>query len=811
MDFATVRQKALPHLLAILIFILLTVLFYSPIFFEGKILNQNDVNQGIASGSELAAFRKQTGEEGLWTNSMFSGMPAYLINVRWSGAEPLTVIEKVISLGFPNSAKETFLSLVCFYILLIVFGVRPSIAIVGSIAYAFSTYFIVSIEAGHLWKMRAIAYAPLVLAGVHLVYTRKFLWGFALTALALALEINSNHIQITYYLGLMLVIYGTVQLIFALREKELKSFAIASALLAGSVVLAIGANLGKLWSTYEYGKYSIRGKSELASNTQSSGGLDRDYAFEWSSGVAESFTLLVPNFYGGASGNYTGQNSDLEIAMRQNGVPEAQIAQYTRGLLGYWGPQPFTSGPVYAGALVVFFFVLGILYADKRYTTWLVAATAFSIVLSWGKHFPFVNYFLFDYLPMYNKFRAVSMAVVIALMAMPLLGCLGLEKLLQEKWDKKSQKNLFIALGITGGLALLIAIIAYVPALDLGDIPQWVKNAVDSSRKSIIRKDAFRTIFFVAAAGAVVFFYLRKSIGTVVFSGLLILLIVIDIMGVDYRYVQEENYIKKKRNNFFTETPADQLIKQDKNTPFRVLNLQNPFNEARTSAFHHSIGGYHGAKMRRYQDLITHHLQYEINDIVQAGNISNSNANVLNMLNTRYLLAGQTADAVIRNPYHNGNAWFVQEVIAANNPDEEIQLLDSINTKTQAVIDVSKFRKPEFTYDSAATITLKDYAPNKLVYEATTATDGYAVFSEVYYPEGWKAFIDGQETSIDRVNYVLRAMKIPAGNHTVEFTFKPISYSVGNKVMLVANILLLLSLAGTMGWSIWQKRKPSNG
>jgi hypothetical protein len=412
---------------------------------------------------------------------------------------------------------------------------------------------------------------------------------------------------------------------------------------------------------------------------------------------------------------------------------------------------------------------------------------------------------------MYNKFRAVSMAVVIALLAMPLLGCLGLEKLLQEKWEKKSQKNLFIALGVTGGLALLIAIIAYIPALDLGDVPQWVKNAVDSSRKSIIRKDAFRTIFFVLAAGAVVFFYLRKSIGTVVFSGLLILLMAIDMMGVDYRYVQEENYIKKRRNNFFTETPADQLIKQDKSTPFRVLNLQNPFNEARTSAFHHSIGGYHGAKMRRYQDLITHHLQPEMNDIMQAGNITASNANVLNMLNTRYLLAGQTADAVIRNPHHNGNAWFVQEVLTANNPDEEIQLLDSINTKTQAVIDVSKFSKPEFTYDSSATITLKEYAPNKLVYEATTATDCYAVFSEIYYPEGWKAFIDGQEASIDRVNYVLRAIKIPTGSHAIEFRFQPKSYFTGNTVMLIANILLLISFAGSLGWSIWKNRRPSNG
>lgn len=804
MNFATVRQKALPHLLAILIFILLTVIFYSPIFFEGKILNQNDVNQGIASGSELAAFRQKTGEEGLWTNSMFSGMPAYLINLRWSGSEPLTVIEKIISLGFPNSAKETFISLVCFYILSIVFGVRPSIAIAGAIAYAFSTYFIVSIEAGHLWKMRAIAYAPLVLAGVHLAFTKKLLWGFTLTALAMALEINSNHIQITYYLGLMLVIYGIVQLIFAVREKEIKSFFIASALLVGAVVLAIGANLGKLWSTYEYGKYSIRGKSELSSNTQSSGGLDRDYAFEWSSGITESLTFLVPNFYGGASGNYTGQNSDLEIALRQNGVPEAQIAQYTRGLLGYWGPQPFTSGPVYAGALVLFFFVLGILYADKRYTTWLIAATVLSVVLSWGKHLPSVNYFLFDYLPMYNKFRAVSMAVVIALMAMPLLGCLGLEKLLQEKWDKKSQRNLLIALGATGSLALLIAIIAYVPALDLGDVPQWVKNAVDSSRKSIIRKDAFRTIFFVVAAGAVVFFYLRKSIGTVVFSGLLILFMAIDIMGVDYRYVQEENYIKKRRNNFFTETPADQVIKQDKSTPFRVLNLQNPFNEARTSAFHHSIGGYHGAKMRRYQDLITYHLQPEMNDIMQAGNITASNANVLNMLNTRYILAGQTADAVIRNPYQNGNAWFVQEIVVANNPDEEIQLLDSINTKTQAVIDVSKFSKPEFTYDSSATITLKEYSPNKLVYEAITATDGYAVFSEVYYPEGWSATIDNNEVSIDRVNYVLRGLKVPSGKHIIEMSFEPILYSIGNKSMLVSNLLIVLLLAASM-WITFRK------
>ena len=801
MNFSGLLRKALPHLIAVVVFIALTVTFYAPIFFEGKVLNQNDINQGIASGSEIVAFREATGEEALWTNRMFGGMPAYLINIRWSGATILATIEKIISLGLPNSAKETFLSMLCFYVLMLAFGVRPVLAIAGAVAYAFSTYFIVSIEAGHLWKMRAIAYAPLVMAGIHLSYLRSYIWGFALSALALSLEINSNHIQIAYYLALLVVLYGIAQLVFAIRTKEITQFTLSTVLVIGAVILAVGANLGKLWTTYEYGKYSIRGASELTSNTQSTGGLDREYAFAWSSGKAESFTILVPNFYGGASGGYTGSNSELEQVLAQNNVPPVQIGQYARGLLGYWGPQPFTSGPVYAGAVVTFLFVIGILYSDPKYKWCLVAASVLSLALSWGKNFPTLNYFLFDYLPGYNKFRAVSMTVVIAMMTMPLLGMLGLEKLMSESWSKQTLKNLLIALGATAGLALLIAVVAWVPSMEGDQMPEWVKSAVDSSRKTILRKDAFRSIFFIVAAAASVYFYVRNKIGALTFGIIIIFLVAIDLLNVNFRYVNSENYISPRRNAFFTETGANKVILQDRSLNYRVLGLQGTFSEARTSAFHNSIGGYHGAKMRRYQDFFTHSLEPEINKLLSEGRVTQENSKLISMLNTKYLIAGQTEGDVVRNPYANGNAWFISELKAANSPDEEIEMTSQVDPRTTAVIDVSKFQPPSVSFDSAASVTLVEYAPNKLVYETTSAANGYVVFSEIYYPEGWNASIDGSEASIDRVNYILRGMAVPAGKHTIEFRFEPDSYYTGNKAMMVSNIVLLIILAASVFWS----------
>lgn len=800
------KQRVAPHALALVVFLLLTVTFYSPLFFEGKSLYQNDINQGVASGKEVSDFREKTGEEALWTNSMFSGMPAYLINIRWSGSSLLTLAEKILSVGFPASAKETFLSLISFYILLLVFRVRPSLAILGAIAYGFSTFFIISIEAGHLWKVRAIAFAPLVIAGVHLTYSKKYLLGFALTALALALELNSNHLQITYYLFLNLSIYSVVQLIYSIKNKEVLSFAYSSGLIGLASILAVGSTLGKLWSTYEYGKYSTRGESEIVTN-ESSSGLDRDYAFHWSSGKVESFTYLVPNFYGGASGQFNGKNSDLERVLLQNNVPPNQIQQYTRGLLGYWGPQPFVSGPVYAGAIICFLFVLGIMFADTRYKSWLITATIIAVLLSWGKNFASFNYFIFDNLPMYNKFRAVSMTVVIAMTTMPLLGMIGLEKLLQESYNKRTIKKLLIAFCIPTGLVILIALIAYVPEIEI-EIPEWVKNAVISSRKSIIRIDAMRSVFFMGAAFVTLYLFIKGKLKSGLFAIILTVLICIDIIGVDYRYLNSANYVSSRRNTFLTQQPADKIILADETLHFRVLNFNDPFNEARTSAFHKSIGGYHGAKLGRYQDLISSHLSQEIQDIGSTGKITSENTRILSMLNTKYFLVGNTEESVVLNPYALGNAWFVQKLIEVKNPTEELSALETLDIRNEAVINTSNFKSSEFQYDSLASIKLESYAPNKLIYSATTPVNAYAVFSEIYYPEGWKAFINGIEQPIDQVNYILRGMKIPQGQHQIEFRFEPNVYFVGNKISWASSIVMFAVIGAALFISF---KRTSNG
>ncbi len=789
MDLQKIKKQALPHALAIIVFIALTVIFYYPLILGDKTLDQHDVNQGVASGIELSNFRAETGEEGLWTNSMFGGMPAYLINVRWSGSTILTTIEKVISFGFPSSARETFLSMLCFYVLLVVFGVRPSLAIAGAIAYGFSTFFIISIQAGHIWKVRAIAYAPLVIAGVHLLYRSKYIVGTALTALALALEINSNHLQISYYLFLILVLYGIVSLVVAIKNKTVLPFIYSNLFVLAAVVIAVGANFGKIWSTYEYGKYSIRGKSELTANGETSNGLDRDRVFSWSSGKLESFTFLVPNFYGGVSGGYSDTGSELEKVLQQNNAPPDQIQQYTRGLLSYWGTQPFVAGPVYAGAIICFLFVIGILCADTKYRVWLITATVLGIALSWGKNFPSLNYLFYDVVPLYSKFRAVSMTVFISILTMTLLGFIGLEQLLKDQ-TKEKVKKLLIAFGITAGLVLLIAIIAYVPRIDF-EMQDFIKIAVNASRKSIIRMDAFRSIFFITATFAAIFFFVKQKLNAGAFASLFSLLIILDILGVNYRYLNSDSYVTQRKNTFFQETPADQVILNDK-SHFRVLNFADPFNEARTSVFHNSIGGYHGAKLARYEEFVTHQLSGEIQEIMTTGRITQSNTRLLSMLNAKYFLVGNTAESVVQNPNAMGNAWFVQSIKEVNTPDEELASLSDLAVRREAVMDVSKFTKPAFQYDSSSSITLKSYAPNKLVYESSSAANGYAVFSEIYYPEGWKAFIADKEVTIDRVNYILRGLPIPAGTHQIEFRFEPEVYFVGNKVMWGFNIALLL-------------------
>ncbi len=788
------NRQLLPHVVAVLIFFSISAFLYYPILIENKTLIQNDINQGAGASSEITKNRNELDKEILWTNSMFSGMPTYLISLRWSGSGLMNLTQDILTLHLPRTIAENFLAFITFYILLLVFGVRPWLAIGGALAYGLSTFYVISIIAGHMWKVRAIAYMPLVLAGIHSVYSGKKIAGFILTAFALALELNANHFQITYYLLLLVLLYGIFQLTDAIRNKQLLDFATKTGILAIAAILALGINIGRIWTTLEYGEYSIRGKSELTSDTgHVSSGLDRDYAFAWSSGVWESMTMLVPNLYGGASGKYAVKNSELSKVLRQNNIPSNQVNQYEAGTLGYWGTQPGTAGPVYVGAIIFFLFVMALFFVDKKYIWWLVIATAISVMLSWGKNFESLNYFMFDYFPGYNKFRAVTMTIVIAMLSIPLLGFMGLEQLMRANWNKEIGKKMFIALGITSGLILLIALFANPPLIEGDQIPAWFRNAVDTDRKSIIRIDAFRSLFFVAVAFTGLYLYKTKKLSESLITALLILFITLDIGMVDARYFSKKDFVKKNRNQFFAKTDADKLILEDKDLSYRVFNLQNPFNEARTSVFHSSIGGYHGAKIRRYQDIISTYLAQEHNQIIQDKGLNEANTKILNMLNAKYILAGQNKESVFINEYALGNSWFVNGILAVQSPDEEIKSLATTDIKSTAIIDKTKFDIPtDIAADSSAAIILTNYEPDHLQYKSKNSKKGLAVFSEVFYPEGWTASIDGKAAQFLRANYILRAIEIPAGEHIIEFSFKPNSYYIGNKITFATSIIYVL-------------------
>ncbi len=809
-------KKAIPHVIAVVVFLITAVGFYSPIFFENKQIYQNDVLQGVSSGSEIVQFRQETGEEALWTNSMFGGMPAYLINVKWSSVMPQ--IQRVIGLFLPPPARTTFLGFLCFYILLLSFGVNPYLAIAGGIAYGLNTFNIVSIEAGHMWKVRAIAYMPLVLAGVHLCFSRKnMLIGSALAALGTALELQANHLQITYYLFLIILLYGLVQVVFHIREKNIKLLIQPVLLLLVAATVGVLSNIGKIWSTVEYGKYSIRGESELTSNTESEGGLDRDYAFAWSSGVSESLTFLVPNFMGGASIQPLDRDSELGESVRRQGAAPQQIRQLTQQARTYWGDQPSTAGPIYGGVTVIFLFVLGIFFLEPKYKIWLITVTVLSIMLSWGKNFSSFNYLVFDVFPGYDKFRAVSMTVSIALLALPLMGFLSLDKVLRSGWGEKDSKRFLYAVGITAGITAIMALLgpsvfSFVGAAD-AQLPDWYQRAIIVDRQGLLRGDAWRSTFLVVAFAAVVWFAMKGKINTNIAYAIFAALVLLDLWGIDARYINEENYQRRPEQTFAQKNEADEAILADPDTHYRVLNLQNPFNEARTSAFHKSLGGYHGAKMRRYQEVIENKLTTEMQQLIQglqSGIRNYDDLHVLNMLNTKYFVAGPQRNAVLRNDRALGNAWFVQEVIPVNSADGEMERLGTVSSARSAIVNVSKFAVPQLSgpeavpmaIDSTAQISLAEYKPNYLKYEYQNAEPSFAVFSEIYYPIGWQAYIDGEPADHVQANYVLRGMSLPAGSHTVEFRFAPRVYTAGNPIGLTSSILILLWILSAVGWNL---------
>ena len=816
-------SRIYPHLVVFGIFILLVLVYFRPAVLEKKSIRQQDILQYQGSAKEISDYRVETGEEALWTNSMFGGMPAYLISTLHYGELIHKAANKFFGF-FPHPSGILLIHMVSFYILLLSFGLRPSYAAIGAIAYAFATFTMVSLEAGHNNKVKAMGYAPLVLAGVVQVFrNNNYLGGFVLAAIAVALNLGSNHYQITYYLAFILAIYAISEGIYAIREKQVSTFLKKSGVLIAAAIFGLATNAGSFLTTYEYTQYSSRGKSELTTKTNPNvtpdGGLERDYAFNWSYGIKESLTVLIPNYYGGPTVGKLDTKSEVFQAMVNGGVQRNQALQYIEQMPLYWGDQPATGGPTYFGAIICFLFVLGLFILEPKVKYWLLAVTILSFMLAWGKNFEVFNNLMFDYFPAYNKFRAVTMTLFIANLTFVLMGLLALYKLFHVDFSKDVRKNLFISFGITAGLCLVLYLFAgardYSLAKDIqvfGEKNTWLIDALEEDRKSLFQRDALRSFILITLAFGAIYLAGIKKIGQNVAVVIVGILILGDLWFVDRRFVNDESFERKVVETHFTPTEADQAILQDKTLNYRVLNLKDPFNDARTSYFHKSLGGYHGAKMKRYQDLIEYHLGPEINVLIsnaRQNNFDFSDLDVLNMLNTRYFIFGEEKNAILKNNSTFGNAWFVNEVKTVNSPDGELETLSTIKTRTTAIIDKSKFNFSDKTYsvDSSANIRLIEYKPPYLKYESHNSNPGFAVFSEIYYPEGWKAFIDGKETEFVRVNYILRGMEIPAGKHIIEFKFEPSSYKLGNSVALVSSLILIGCLGAIMFFEFKKNKK----
>jgi hypothetical protein len=812
-------KKALPHFTAILLFLIFPAIYFSPQL-EGNKLNQHDTNTATGMAKEILEYNKTNSDLALWTNSMFGGMPAYLI-----GLPTFSMLSPVYSLTTLFDWRPisfVFLYLIGFYIALLLFGLNPWICLVGAIAFGFSSYDFIIIAAGHNTKAIAIGYmAPMIGALYHA--WKKNLWiGSAFFALFLALQIYANHLQITYYTMLTILIFGMAELWFAYKEKNAADFLKRSGILFLIAILAIASNAERLWTTYEYGKLSIRGRSELTLDKgNQTSGLDKDYATGWSYGVDETMTLLIPNFKGGASMIDFGQESETAQLLRANNVPNAN--SIVKQLPGYWGMQPGTSGPVYVGAIVLFLFVLALFLTTGAVRTWIIAATIFSIMLSWGRNFmPLTDFFL-DYFPGYNKFRTVSMILVIASFTIPLMASIGLHKIFSEEIDPaKWKKAMFWSFGLTAGLSFVFILLpgisgSFISASD-SQMPEWIQKGLVADRESFLRADAFRSLVFISAVALILWVHFAKKIQSKYSLLIIGTLILVDMWGVNKRYLNNDNFVQEqKARNPYPMTKADKDILKDK-SEYRVLNLSvDPFNEASTSYYHQSIGGYHGAKMRRYQELIDVHIGKEIRQLGSKLNSLKSEAgvdslfigmNALNMLNTKYLIYNPEATP-IQNSKSMGNVWIVKDYQLADNADQEIAALGKIDVNKSIVVD-KKFQPLLVNFSPSAgpssKISLASYSPNKLVYTYSGKGNEIAVFSEIYYPKGWNAYIGDKNIPYFQANYVLRALVLQEGNYDITFKFEPLSYRLGKQISLVSSLLLLLLIGFVLYKNITLKK-----
>lgn len=816
-----VVKRIIPDVIAIVLFAVISFAYFCPAVTEGRILSQHDSVAGIGAGQEGKEYYERTGERTRWTNSIFGGMPTYQMSPSYDSTDLLKGVEKLYHLYLPTYVWLVFVMLLGFYILLRAFDFKVWMAGLGAIVWAFSSYFFIIIAAGHIWKFITLAYIPPTIAGMVLCYRGKHLLGALVTALFVALQISSNHVQMTYYFLFVMLFMAIAYGVQAYQQKRFAAFWKSTGVLALAGILGICVNLSNLYHTYEYSKESMRGKSELVKDNptnQTGSGLERDYITQWSYGIGETFSLLVPNVKGGASVPLAANEKAMEKANPMYGSIYSQLGQY-------WGEQPGTSGPVYVGAFVMFLFVLG-LFIVKGPMKWaLLAATILSILLSWGKNLMGFTDFFIDYMPMYNKFRAVSSILVIAEFTIPLLAMLALKEVVAApQLLKERKKDFLVSFALTGGLAFLFAVMpkvffsSYVSSMEmhaLQGIPteQLVPLLanLEEVRISLFTSDAWRSFFIILLGTVGVWMYGLGKLKETTLVGALALLCLFDMWDVNKRYLYDEQFVEEQvQTRSFQQTETDQLILQDESLEYRVLNLaSNTFNENNTAYWHKSVGGYHAAKLRRYQEMIEEHISAEMNGLFKAvaeaeGDMERLNPAefpVLNMLNTRYFIfplqGGKTAPLL--NPFALGNAWFVQDVQYVDNANEEIEAIHGINPKHTAIVD-KRFEPmvQPIVSDASAKIQLVAYEPNYLKYEVESDKGGTVVFSEIYYP-GWQSMIDGKEVPHGRANYILRAMNVPAGKHVIEFRFDPKSLHVTETIAFVS-IGLLVLLACVVVW-----------
>ncbi len=791
------------YLVAALVFLGLTLAYCWPMI-QGKVLSQSDTMQWKGMAHELKEYNADAKTPANWTNSMFGGMPGYQITVKQPSNPATKVVGAVDDLfrKLTTLFTKSILALLLgyflgFFILMRAFGINKWLSIAGAIAAAMSSYFFLIIPAGHETKAITLGMMAPVVGGFYLIFRKKYGWGVALVMLYSSIGLM-RHPQMSYYLFMMMGIFGIAEIVIHVREKRIKDLFIALGLFALSLGVGVGTGYSTLKSNSEYVKETVRGGHSDLKGSENSSGLDIEYATAWSYGIDETLTLMIPGYMGGASSSDVGSDSKMYSTLISHGVPASSARSLVQGLPTYWGEQPFTAGPVYVGAIVCFLFLLGCLIVKGPYKWALLAATIFSILLSWGHNFMGLTELFYDYFPFYNKFRTVSSILVVAEITMPLLGFLAVNELLKGDLDrKKANKALLISGGVTAGICLLLAafggsLFSFTSSYDartLAGMPQWFMDALVAERASMLKADAWRSFALIlVAAGLLRLYFVPGKIKPAVMIAALSVLVVIDMWPVDKRYFGAKDWVTKKDNEaYFKKTDYEEALLKDPEY-FRVLNLTtNTFNESRTSYYLHSIGGYHAAKLRRYQDLIDYH-------------ISKGNMSVLNMLNTKYIIQEKDGREVpVANPSHYGNAWFVDEVQVAANAREESDALNTLDLRTQAVTDAKFASYALPANDADGSIELTSYAPDRLTYAAAVDAEKTAVFSEIYYPYGWKAYIDGAPAPHFRADYTLRALNVPAGEHEIVFEFRPDSIYKGYKVNAAFKALMYLIIALMLG------------